>query len=519
MATDIIARAIGQSAKDKTDKILAEMTNLVTHKVEVASQGQLGHVKIGRNLTIDPDGTLHAQASGGEKVARFVIGTSTAGWTLENCDYLCDGTNDQEEIIQALNDLPETGGEVVILDGIYNIKASINILKDNVSIRGNGNATILKRKYDSTNTDSGHTAKGLITLNGKSGCKIQGLQIDGNKTEHTSEYNCGIYLSSSSNNTITSNTCNDNNSNGIYLSSSSNNNTITGNTCNNNDSDGISLSSSSGNKVTDNTCNNNYNNGICLYSSSGNTVTGNTCNNNSGGIDLYSSSNNNTITGNTCNDNNSDGIRLDSSSNDNTITGNTCNNNDGDGIDLYSSRDNTVTGNTCNNNKYDGIFLSSFSNNNTITSNTCNNNNIGIFLYSSSDNTIIGNTCTNNNSYGIRLYSSSNNNTITSNTCNNNDSDGICLYSSSNNTITSNTCNNNDSDGIYLYSSSNNNTMTGNTCICGTGQPSDYAQSQYTIRLSGSDSSYNLISSNNCMGKNVVIDGGTSNTSVNNKYN
>ena len=67
-----------------------------------------------------------------KKTARFVVGTSTAGWEAKDCDYLCDGTNDQEEIIQALNALPATGGEVVTLDGTYNITASINIPKDNV---------------------------------------------------------------------------------------------------------------------------------------------------------------------------------------------------------------------------------------------------------------------------------------------------------------------------------------------------------------------------------------------------
>ena len=194
MATDIIARAIGQSAKDKTDKI---------------TDGLNEHLE---------DGTQHA------KTARFVIGTSTAGWTEKDCDYLCDGTNDQEEIIQALNALPATGGEVVILDGTYNITESINIPKDNVSLRGNGNATILKRMYN-----SGPTVRGLITLNEKSGCKIQGLQIDGNKATYTASYNYGIYLSSSSDNTVTDNTCS-NNSSSIYLYSSSNN-TVTGNTC------------------------------------------------------------------------------------------------------------------------------------------------------------------------------------------------------------------------------------------------------------------------------------------------
>ena len=348
--------------------------NLVTHKAEIATSTQLGHVKVGQNLAIDSDGTLHAQASGGKKVARFVIGTSTAGWTLENCDYLCDGTNDQEEIIQALNALPATGGEVVILDGTYNITASINIPKDNVSIRGSGNATTLKRMYNSTNTDSGSTASGLITLNEKSGCKIQGLQIDGNKTTYTAIYNYGINL----------------------------------------------------------------------YSSSNNTITGNTCNNNNYGIHIYSSSNDNTITGNTC------------------------------------------------------------------------NNNYGIYLYSSSNNTITGNTCNNNDYIGINLYSSSNNNTITGNTCNNNDYIGINLYSSSNNTITGNTCNNNDY-GIRLYSSSNN-TVTGNTYIRGTGRTSDYTSDQYTIQLQGTGNNYNLISLNNCMGKAVVVDGGTGNSVWGNKF-
>ena len=321
--------------------------------------------------------------------ARFVIGTSTSGWTSADCDYLCDGTADDVEINAAIIALPATGGEIVILDGTYNITAKINVTKDNVSIRGNGNATILKRMFDSPVTE------GVITLTSRSGCKIANLQIDGNYTDNNG---CGIYLYNSSNNTVTSNTCN-NNGFGIYL-----------------------------------------------YNSSDNAVTGNTCKYNSFGIHLSASNNNN-----------------------------------------------TVTSNTCNNNNF-GIYLYNLSNNNTVTSNTCNNNsNHGIYLSSSSNNTVTGNICNNNSNYGIRLFSSSNN------------------------AITGNTCNNNGS-GIYLVSSSNNNTITGNTCIRGTGTTGDYTIDQYTILLSGTDNNYNLISSNNCMGKAVVIGGGTSNTEVNNKY-
>ena len=331
---------------------------LDAHLVKEATQTELGHVRL-------------QDIPKGKKVARFVIGTFASGWTQNDVDYLCDGVDDQEEINQAVQAIPDSGGEIVILDGTYNITAPIFVNKSNVSIKGNGNATVLKRMWTSDSVE------GVITLNSVSNCKIENLQIDGNRSTYISANNRGIYLSSSSNNTITGNTCN-NNRYGIYLDYNSNNNTVTDNTCNNN-SDGISLS---------------------------------------------------------------------------------------------SSNNNTITGNTCNNSVYAGIYLTSSSSNNTITGNTCNNNSNGIYLISSSNN----------------------------------------------NTITGNTCNNNSNRGIYL-SSSSNNTITGNTCIRGTGQPSDYTTNQQTIRISGSDSNNNLISSNNCMGKDVTIVGGTGNTSVNNKYN
>jgi len=52
----------------------------------------------------------------------------------------------------------------------------------------------------------------------------------------------------------------------------------------------------------------------------------------------------------------------------------------------------------------------------------------------------------------------------------------------------------------------------------GTGLASDYSVSQHTILLNGTSNNYNLISSNQCMGKAVVIEGGTSNTEINNKF-
>jgi parallel beta-helix repeat protein len=246
----------------------------------------------------------------------------------------------------------------------------------------------------------------------------------------TGSYMAGIYLGSADHCSISSNNATDNLC-GIYLSSSSNN-TLTNNIANLNDGNGIRL----------------------IYSSNNNTLTNNIASNNSGGIDLYYSSNN-TLTNNTAS-NNQYGIDLGHSSN-NTLTNNIANLNDGDGIWLESSSNNTLTNNFVSNNS-GGIYLSS-SSNNTLTNNNASNNSCGIHLGSSSNNTLTNNTASNNRD-GIHLYYSSNN-TLTNNTASNN-SEGIYLQYSSSNTLTNNTASNN-GDGIRLYVSSNN-TVTNNTC-------------------------------------------------------
>ena len=53
----------------------------------------------------------------GKRTCRFVVGTSTAGWTQADCDFLCDGTNDDVELQAAIDALPAGGGEIAILGG------------------------------------------------------------------------------------------------------------------------------------------------------------------------------------------------------------------------------------------------------------------------------------------------------------------------------------------------------------------------------------------------------------------
>jgi len=43
------------------------------------------------------------------------------------CDYICDGSNDQTIIQQAINDLPSTGGKIVLLEGVYDISEELTL--------------------------------------------------------------------------------------------------------------------------------------------------------------------------------------------------------------------------------------------------------------------------------------------------------------------------------------------------------------------------------------------------------
>jgi parallel beta-helix repeat protein len=81
------------------------------------------------------------------KTVRFVVGTSTSGWTEDDCDYLCDGADDQMEIQAAIAALPESGGEIKILDGSYSINDEVRIEKTGVVLSGCENSTVLIKAF------------------------------------------------------------------------------------------------------------------------------------------------------------------------------------------------------------------------------------------------------------------------------------------------------------------------------------------------------------------------------------
>ena len=181
-----------------------------------------------------------------------------------NCDYLCNGTEDQVVINNAIADLPATGGLIKLMDGTFNISDSITIDVDDTAIIGVGKSTKIQ-------TDNNIIMIHAVSL---SGILIKNLYLYGAGASHTSNSciqpaacdeskivgnwieNCGrfgIYLQSTFNSIVANNHVIDSKAEGIYLSSATynvvSNNYAKGNYAN------IWLGSNSDNNVVaDNIC-------------------------------------------------------------------------------------------------------------------------------------------------------------------------------------------------------------------------------------------------------------------------
>ncbi|MCI8404687.1 MAG: hypothetical protein HFE49_07265 [Clostridia bacterium] len=81
---------------------------------------------------------IQNQLNSKKRAVTLAIGASASGHTAADVDYLCDGTDDQEQINAAIAAISDAGGKIILLEGTYNISDSINITKENVSIEGMG---------------------------------------------------------------------------------------------------------------------------------------------------------------------------------------------------------------------------------------------------------------------------------------------------------------------------------------------------------------------------------------------
>lgn len=123
------------------------------------------------------EGMAPGGGSDGKRYARIVIGTSTNGWNPADCDYLCDGVDDQVEINQAIAAISSSGSQgvasIVILDGTYYLSAPISTL-NGINLYGTG-GTILKRNT----INAGNTYNTLVYFGYATICNIK---FDGNKS-------------------------------------------------------------------------------------------------------------------------------------------------------------------------------------------------------------------------------------------------------------------------------------------------------------------------------------------------
>ena len=362
--------------------------------------------------------------------------------------------SDDYSTIQAAVNVACPEDIITVRDGTYTENVDVNKQLTIQSENGAGMTTV---EAESSNDHVFEVTADYVT--------IEGFTVYG----ATGTGKAGIYLGSGTDHCNISDNSASNNYHGIYLRSSSDN-TLSDNTCSNN-SYGIKLYYSSSNTLSSNTANSNNYNGIYVMYSGSNDLTNNTTNSNSYGIRLYYSSDN-TLTGNTANLNYNYGIFLDGSSN-NTLTNNTVKENSRFDLYVTASSDlhcsNTIENTTGSGDRPIGYYNSSanlsdetFSelilcnadnsniNNVTIEGSSTKKNN-GVLLIRT-DLSTFANINSSNNYYGIYLSSSSNNN-LTNNTANSNQNYGIYLSSSSNSILTDNTANSN-SYGIWLTSSS-----------------------------------------------------------------
>jgi len=106
--------------------------------------------------------------------------------------YVCDGTDDQVEIQQAIDDLPSSGGIVFLTEGRFNVSSYIEIVKNHVTLMGTcpqaeGTCIYLTDLSDIHVIIVGDGATKVV------GVRIANVCIDGNKANQTAT-SAGIHL-------------------------------------------------------------------------------------------------------------------------------------------------------------------------------------------------------------------------------------------------------------------------------------------------------------------------------------
>lgn len=379
----------------------------------------------------------------GTGVATKIVAASNSV-NKNKADYVCDGTNDEVEIGQAISSLPSTGGLVWLLEGTYNISSTITISRSNVKITGGGHTTVLNVMSDIPPPPQ---ETYVLYANNVNDIIIENLKIVGEKATAkpnygiyfngvtrgkiincyiTNMYNHAMWLYNSPDLLILGNIVESPSSYGIYLRTNSNRCFIIGNRVYNTGQYGIVLDSCNYCAIDDNyeegsgqSGSNGY--GIYLASSDMISVTANKLINDRHLGIVGSGTNDSTISSNYVYSAGQYGIYLASASNNNTVVGNAVRENSLSGIILNASHNNTITGNNSHRNVQHGIYIFQ-SDDNSITGNVSQENDVnntgsfdGIRIYEGDTNIVSCNRCRDNDRYGISVSAASVNNVLVSN--------------------------------------------------------------------------------------------------------
>lgn len=228
------------------------------------------------------------------KTSTFVVGHVNSGHSYIDCDYLCDGVDDNVEINQAISNLPENGGKIIILEGVYNLTSNIVLNSVNISIEGMGKSTCFNRNSDVSGTSCFDVFNDFCSIsNVSSANSYNGIRLSNcnncsisNSFFHDNYY--GILVNGYSKNNIIFNNFSFNNTYGIRTNENSNYNMVNCNAFYNNEIYGIYINSSFSN-ISNNFCFDNSDYSIFVSNWSQYTIIGfNHCNT---GLHINNSSN------------------------------------------------------------------------------------------------------------------------------------------------------------------------------------------------------------------------------------
>ena len=137
----------------------------------------------------DADGTGQWEQLNGSNSATYVVAASNSA-RPELADYRGDGVNDENAINSAISAAASAGGGTVyLMEGTFNIRATVNLSSD-VSLVGAGQeATVL---YIPNGTNS---AFNMIVASNDSDIRVSHLTIDGNNAGQTTNNTAGIVIS------------------------------------------------------------------------------------------------------------------------------------------------------------------------------------------------------------------------------------------------------------------------------------------------------------------------------------